>query len=81
MENTLKPCPFCGSIAALTMTDAYALEMCMNSDQIECPAYEGTGSCCCYTVCCDVNNGGCGAAGGFSETKPGAVEKWNNRAI
>lgn len=79
MENTLKPCPFCGA-ATVEVTDACTLEMCMNYDQIECSAYEGTGSCY-YTVCCNVNKGGCGAAGGFSETKPGAVEKWNNRAI
>ena len=29
---------------------------------------------------CDFNNGGCGASGGYRETKEEAIEAWNRRA-
>ena len=77
MDSELKPCPFCGA-TVVEVTNACTLEMCINYDQIDCPEYENTGSCY-YTVCCDVNRGGCGASGGYSRTELGAVEKWNAR--
>ena len=31
------------------------------------------------TVCCNFNNGGCGATGGYRRTKEEAIEAWNRR--
>lgn len=32
-----------------------------------------------YTVCCDFNQGGCGAASGYRSSVKEAVELWNKR--
>lgn len=33
-----------------------------------------------YTICCDFNQGGCGAASGYRLNAKEAIEAWNRRA-
>lgn len=67
----LKPCPFCGG-EKLIITDCIELEDCNNFEKCEYEPY--------YTVCCDFNQGGCGATTGFCLNKQEAIEAWNRRA-
>lgn len=71
MIDKLKPCPFCGS-EKLIITNRKELEECNNFERYECIP--------CYTVCCDFNQGGCGAASGYRLIKEEAIEAWNRRA-
>lgn len=69
---TVKSCPFCGSPTAPSVWD---------SDE----AFEDydmqRDSSLCYQVVCNVNNGGCGSAGGWGLTKENAMRIWNRRAM
>ena len=67
----LKPCPFCGG-EKLIITDCKELEECSNFEKCE---YVN-----CYTVCCDFEQGGCGATSGYRLHKEEAIEAWNKRA-
>lgn len=64
----LKPCPYCGKKNPFLGAE--------NEIRI---AYEGDGNEV-FAVCCDYTDGGCGACGGYRETKEEAVEAWNRRA-
>ena len=62
----LAPCPFCGR-------ENPAL---LSAEEID-KKYEDEPTT--YTVCCEMDNGGCGACGGYRDTKEEAVEAWNKR--
>ena len=68
--TTLKPCPFCGKQVAL-IDNCHELEDCENFERCEATGY--------YAVVCDVNEGGCGASGGYARTEQEAVAAWNRR--
>ena len=76
----LKSCPFCGANAA-ELTNAHNLEECANFEDENCPCeqYEDCGACGYYTVVCNANNGGCGAASGYFPTEELAISAWNHR--
>ena len=65
IEAKLKPCPFCGKKDIAVYSDAEINE---SDNEPKC-----------YAVCCDVNNGGCGATGGYKKTREEAAENWNKR--
>ena len=67
----LKPCPFCGG-EKLVITSCAELEICNNFEKCERTHY--------YTVCCDFNQGGCGASSGYRPSKEEAIEAWSRRA-
>lgn len=69
MSEKLKPCPFCGK------TDTIGV---FSHSQIE-DLYESKGLDC-FAVCCDAQNGGCGAVGGYEEERDDAIATWNRRA-
>ncbi len=74
----LKPCPFCGNLAALKLTTAQELEEEGDDD----PGYwEHSDS---WAVICDASRpngpGGCGASGGFFPSEEEAMTAWNRRA-
>jgi Lar family restriction alleviation protein len=71
MSEKLKPCPFCGKEVAVFTTckeeeDCAKFEVC-----------EDVGYLC---IVCDFNKGGCGASGGYHETREEAIDAWNRRA-
>ena len=64
----LAPCPFCGKELAIFL----------NSKEInDCDECGNDRS---YTVVCDNQKGGCGAASGYDTDKGRAVNNWNMRA-
>ena len=65
IEMELKPCPFCGNTNLFVGT----------SDEIHEDGDKHN-----YAVCCDFEQGGCGACGGYELSKIKAVENWNKRA-
>lgn len=66
------PCPFCGK------TDTLIVISCM--DLQECKNYRECADESAYVaVVCSANLGGCGASGGFAETREEAIEAWNCR--
>jgi Lar family restriction alleviation protein len=69
--SELKSCPFCGKQVAL-IDNCHELEDCENFERCEATGY--------YAVVCDVNEGGCGASGGYARTEQEAVAAWNRRA-
>lgn len=69
--DELKPCPYCEKKDTLELTSCVELEECANFES--CDAYPFV------CVVCNSNKGGCGAAGGYSESAEGAIEKWNCR--
>lgn len=69
--SELKQCPFCGS-EKLIITNCEELEVCNNFEKCECNP--------CYTICCDFNQGGCGASSGYRLYKEEAIKAWNRRA-
>ena len=62
----LKPCPFCGSKNVKCLTAAEICEHYSN-DPVS------------FAVICDAQEGGCGAAGGYCNTKENAIKNWENR--
>ena len=60
----LKPCPFCGKEDLFVGTD----------HEIDLDLLSGM-----FAVCCDFQNGGCGACSGYRDTKEEAIEAWNRR--
>ena len=64
VEVELKPCPFCGN-TKLFVGDSDAIKN--DDDHIN------------FTVCCDFEQGGCGATCGYELTKAKAITKWNTR--
>ena len=62
----LLPCPFCGKENPVLLSAAELDERC-EDDPVS------------YTVCCEYDNGGCGACGGYRETETEAIEAWNKR--
>jgi len=65
--NKLKKCPFCGKTNIYIAPD-WELE---GKDPDD-----GTGY---FAAVCNYQNGGCGASGGYRETKEEAIAAWNNR--
>ena len=72
-DAKLKPCPFCGKIEPVKILDENDFE-CLSESELEY-IYNPY-----FTVCCDVNSGGCGACGGFRISQDEAAEAWNGRA-
>lgn len=68
----LKPCPFCKNQNAPKLSSCIDVEACVDFE-----ACEDDGAFC---ICCDYNEGGCGASSGFRFTKEEAIEAWNTRA-
>ena len=64
IEIELKPCPFCGNTNLFVGTSAQ-----LHGDDDEDD----------YAVCCDFEQGGCGATGGYQLSKIKAIELWNKR--
>ena len=73
MTSELKPCPFCGKSETLVWADAKQEEVCGRFDECEADM------CLTGSVFCSVNNGGCGASGGFRYIKEEAIAAWNTR--
>ena len=69
MRIKLLPCPFCGSKGKklVVRTQAEVTRLLGASD--------------CYAVFCSAKLKGCGACGGYKETKKEAIENWNRRKI
>jgi len=63
-KQELLPCPFCGKENAPRLMDSGELG-------------SNPGN---ATICCDIFNGGCGAADGYKPTEEEAIELWNTRA-
>lgn len=75
----LKPCPFCGANVT-TISNARDLEECSNFESDDCPCQNYEKLYCSYfTVVCDVNKGGCGAASGYQTSIKKAINAWNRR--
>lgn len=76
-DQQLSPCPFCGRSDALVIRAGAEL----HEDYCECHEDSDT----CYAVICDASTdaklGGCGASGGFSESRQKAVQLWNRRVL
>lgn len=66
MKDKLKPCPFCGGEKVVVLEEGGNSEIFENIRN--------------YIICCDFNNGGCGATSGFRRTEEEAIEAWNKRA-
>lgn len=66
----IKPCPFCGKNVA-KITTCLELEECANFEECDDNGF--------FCVVCSCNNGGCGATGGYSDTRIGAITTWNRR--
>lgn len=75
MIEKLKPCPFCGWTPRLTT--AAEIDYMDEGD----PDYRDASET--YAVCCEFNNGGCGATGCYYGKYQGGAEKavaaWNRR--
>ena len=70
MYEKLKPCPFCGKIVPVGVFLHSEIE---SLDDWDDEDY--------FAVCCSVQTGGCGAIGGYGETKEIAIELWNRRYL
>ena len=66
IKQKLKPCPFCGKTEPVAVFTAN--EICGSMNEPEN-----------YAVCCDAENGGCGATGGYGITEEEAVKNWEQR--
>lgn len=76
--NKILPCPFCGN-EEVECTNNY--EFYGFSDDFEDYADEDSPhDDIKYAVICDSDKGGCGATGGFDDTKEKAIERWNRRS-
>ena len=71
MSEKLKRCPFCGKEVAV-VSSCVEVEGCGNFESCG-----GAGYSC---VVCDAQNGGCGASGGYHDTREEAIDAWNRRA-
>lgn len=60
----LRKCPFCAF--------KYPHMMIHPPDNVNLFAFR-------YSILCDFQDGGCGAEGGWSKTKEGAIDLWNQR--
>ena len=67
----LKACPFCGKDVAV-FRDCQQLEVCTQKGRCSIRTPN-------FAVCCNFNEGGCGACGGFRGTAAKAAEAWNGR--
>ena len=67
MDKELKPCPFCGSTTAPKMFTQEEL-------------WDEKFSMDLYTICCQMDAGGCGATCGFHWSAEKTIERWNRRA-
>lgn len=63
-------CPHCGHAKAPSVDAASELDGIERDDDNEQ-----------WKVCCDVNDGGCGASGGFHTSIAEAIEAWNTRPL
>lgn len=70
LNPNLKPCPFCGNKLAPTLMDSEELGREIGNEQ--CKNIH-------WSICCDFNDGGCGAEGGFRVNQEAAIEVWNQR--
>ena len=68
----LKPCPFCGKIDTLIISNCVELEECDNFERCTNGIFK--------TVCCDMSKGGCGASSGYVAGEKRAIERWNKRS-
>ena len=60
-----KPCPFCGNTNVVLGS----------SKEIH-----GDGNDFEFAVCCDINNGGCGACSGYHTNTIEVIKNWNKRS-
>ena len=67
----LKPCPFCGKVETLEISNCSEAEGCYKFEVCT----EVVSLC----VVCNINNGGCGGCGGYRRSKENAAEAWNKR--
>ena len=65
-RGKLMPCPFCGRVQTVGFY----------TDSDDLGELEDRNS---FAIVCDYNEGGCGATGGYSSTKGGAIRNWNMR--
>ena len=82
MKHELKPCPFFGKVDSLFVGTDEEIEQ-LDKDKDEITGY--------FAVVCSAlvgNQGdtgeyhaGCGASGGYADTKDNAIKKWNTRLI
>lgn len=68
LRPLLKKCPMCGSTVAPKVISNY--EMVGMEEEIASVS---------YTVCCSINNGGCGTCSGYRFTKEETIRLWNTR--
>ena len=67
-ETELKPCPFCGNVTHVLLTDN--IELGDNDEETAVLM---------YAVVCNYNIEGCGASSGYYEDSDDAVVAWNRR--
>jgi len=66
---SLLPCPFCGKTESVQVCTASEIL----GDEFDSSNYES------YSGICDSSIGGCGANGGYADTKREAAQNWNMR--
>lgn len=74
-----KPCPFCEENHQVVGVDGFEYGFLgeTRDDFDEVREMIGADD---WAVVCDVHDGGCGATCGYSNSREGAIEKWNTRA-
>lgn len=79
--SKLKPCPFCGSTNLTVGLDFEEYDV-IGEDEPEFERlYDPESQYMNWVVVCNAHSGGCGAMGGHSQSRQGAIKAWNRRHV